>query len=395
MTNQNNNEISKVAIVIDVRSIYEEYLILKISKSFPILGHPLVSRCSAIGGLHLHLSKYFIYDDIVTTENIKNNSSELLNGIFLYADSDREIVNYIRDNFDEFEKLTGDWNKIYILEKPKPNLDSLKKYWQSILYAELYEKFSLSRWLFKTKPFNRNESYDIARKLDILPEQLPCLVFLPPLTEISGREKLIIPIQEVSANYFRKIFSTLEQIVKQTEKNNKYEAIKIKFRDLIEYLDKNSQKIVQRKTTEYQINGTNIFVNSQLRRFNMTEKSRDIKIGGGSYINSIVGGEGKIETSNIQQNNYLTVEQKQTLAEAAKEIQNLLQQLSITDYYSNPTNDLEIATQAIQEIEKNPSLKSRIIRTFREAGKEAFKELIDHPVVNTLMAAIEGSSNAN
>ncbi|NEN92334.1 MAG: hypothetical protein F6K48_26920 [Okeania sp. SIO3H1] len=91
----------------------------------------------------------------------------------------------------------------------------------------MYEKFSLSRWLFETKPFNRNESYDIARQLDILPEQLPCLVLLPPLTEISGREKIIIPIQEVSANYFRKIFSTLEKIVKQAKDKNKYEAIKI------------------------------------------------------------------------------------------------------------------------------------------------------------------------
>ncbi|MDY7006980.1 MAG: hypothetical protein SWX82_24395 [Cyanobacteriota bacterium] len=182
----------------------------------------------------------------------------------------------------------------------------------------MYEKFYLSRWLFKTKPFNRNESYDIARQLDILPEQLPCLVLLPPLTEISGLEKLIIPIQEVSASYFRKIFSTLEQIVKHTKDKNKYEAIKIKFSDLIEYLDKNSEKIVQQKTTEYQINGNNIFVNSQLRRFNMTEKSNDIKIGRESYINSIVGGEGKIETSNINQNNNLTTEQKQTLAEAAK-----------------------------------------------------------------------------
>ena len=337
-----------------------------------------------------------IFRDILTTDqNIKNYSSEILKGIFLYTDVDREIVNYTRDNFQEFDKLTGDWIEIYILEKPHPNLDSLRKYWKSIFHLELYEKIPLTRWFLTTKPFNRNESYDIARELDILPKQLPCLVLLPPLTEISGREKLIISIQEVSASYFRKIFSTLEQIVKQTEEKDKYKAIKIGFSDLIEYLDKNSEKIVQQKNTEYQINGTNIFVNSKLRRFNMTEKSNDIKIGGGSYINSIVGGEGKIEKSNIHQNNYLTTEQKQTLAEAAKEIQNLLQQLSKTDYSSNPTIDLEIATQAIQEIEKNPSLKSRIITTFREVGKETFKELIDHPAVNILMAAIEGWSNAN
>ena len=390
MTNQNNSESIKVAII-DLTSIYKEYLKLRFLSDIPAL--------YAVFGAVFSPSIYFIYNDIlrkniVTAENIKNNSSELLNGIFLYTDSDREIVNYIRDSLDEFDKLIGEWNKIYILEKPEPNPDSLKKYWQSILYAELYEKFSLSRWLFKTKPFNRNESYDIARQLDILPEQLPCLVLLPPLTEISGREKLIIPIQEVSANYFRKIFSTLEQIVKQTEEKNKYEAIKIRFNDLTEYLERNSEKIVQRTTTEYQINGTNIFVNNQLKRFNMTEKSNEIKIAGGSYINSIVGGEGKIETSNINQNNYLTAEQKQTLAEAAKEIQQLLEQLSKTDYSSNPTNNLEIANQAIQEIEKNPSLKSRIITALKAGGKEAFKESIDHPAVNILMASIEGWSSA-
>ncbi|MGB3513478.1 MAG: hypothetical protein WBA93_30555 [Microcoleaceae cyanobacterium] len=364
------------------------------SRGIKIVGVSYTNSIS--GGLACaSLNKDFIFRDILTTDqNIKNDSSKLLKGIFLYTDVDREIVNYIRDNFQEFDKLTGDWSKIYILEKPEPNLDSLRKYWQSILYSELYEKISVSRWLFETKPFNRNESYDIARQLDIFPEQLPCLVLLPPLTEISGREKLIIPIQEVSASYFRKIFSTLEQIVKQTEDKNKYEAIKIRFNDLIEYLETNSEKIVQRTTTEYQINGTNIFVNSQTENFQMTENSRDIQIGGESQIASIIGGEGKIDTANIKQNNY-SPEQRKTLQEAAKEIQQLLEQLSKTDYSSNPTNNLEIANQAIQEIEKNPSLKSRIITALKAGGKETFKELIDHPAVNILIASIEGWSSAN
>lgn len=125
----------------------------------------------------------------------------------------------------------------------------------------------------------------------------------------------------------------------------------------------------------------------------MTENNRDIQISGDSKIASIVGGEGKIYTANINQNNYSS-EQRQTLQEAAKEIQQLLEQLSKTDYSSNPTNNLEIANQAIQEIEKNPSLKSRIITALKAGGKETFKELIDHPAVNILMASIEGWSSA-
>ncbi|NEQ76874.1 MAG: hypothetical protein F6K23_29930 [Okeania sp. SIO2C9] len=49
----------------------------------------------------------------------------------------------------------------------------------------------------------------------------------------------------------------------------------------------------------------------------MTENNRDIQIGGGSKIASIVGGEGKIDTANIEQNNY-SPEQRQTLQEAAQ-----------------------------------------------------------------------------
>ncbi|MDJ0519950.1 MAG: hypothetical protein QNJ74_28045 [Trichodesmium sp. MO_231.B1] len=92
------------------------------------------------------LNKDFIPRYILTTDQkIKNDLSEPLKEIFLYTDVDKEIVNYTRDNFQEFDKLTGDWSKIYILEKPEPNLDSLKKYWQSILYSELHEKIPLTR----------------------------------------------------------------------------------------------------------------------------------------------------------------------------------------------------------------------------------------------------------
>lgn len=60
--------------------------------------------------------------------------------------------------------------------------------------------------MFTKKPFNRNESYKIARDLGIPSDQLPCIVFLPPLTEISGQEKLVIPVKEPSTKYLEKVF---------------------------------------------------------------------------------------------------------------------------------------------------------------------------------------------
>ncbi|NET41535.1 MAG: hypothetical protein F6K15_06220 [Okeania sp. SIO2B3] len=330
-------------------------------------------------------------DIIITDKNIKNDSHSIVKGIFLYTDGDSKIVDYMMKNFEDFDELTGEWCYIYVLEKKGINWKLLIKYWKYLLLSKLHEIFKPIK-LFTKKPFDRNESYKIARDLGIPSDQLPCIVFLPPLTEISGEEKLIIPIKEVSTKYFRKIFSTLEDIVNQAKEQNKYEAIKVKFDYIIQYLENNSEKVVQQTTTEYQINGTNIFVNSEIRRLKMiNENNPSIKIDRIDHSNlGSVTGKGKA-TQN--QYNY-SPEQKQNLAGAAKEIQQLLQQLSKPDYSATPTENAIIVGEVMQEIEKNPSLKSRIIEALKQGGKEAFKELIDHPAVNILMASIDGWNNA-
>ncbi|NEO52523.1 MAG: hypothetical protein F6K54_05235 [Okeania sp. SIO3B5] len=337
-------------------------------------------------------SKTLYGDTIITDKNIKNDSHSIVKGIFLYTDGDSEIVDYMMNNFEDFDELTGEWCYIYVLEKKGINWKLLIKYWKYLLLSKLHEIFKPIR-LFTKKPFNRKESYKIARDLGIPIEQLPCIVFLPPLTEISGQEKLVIPVKEASTKYFRKVFSTLEGIVNQAKVQNRYEAIKVKFDDIIQYLEKNSEKVFQQTTTEYQINGTNIFVNSEIRRLKMTEENNpSIRIGDSANIVGITG-QGNINTATQNQYNY-PPEQKQNLAEAAKEIQQLLQQLSKPNYSATPTENAIIVGEVMQEIEKNPSLKSRIIEGLKQGGKEAFKELINHPAVNILIATIDGWNNA-
>lgn len=51
---------------------------------------------------------------------------------------------------------------------------------------------------------------------------------------------------------------------------------------------------------------------------------------------------------------------------------------------------MEIATKAVEEIEKNPALKQRVIGALKAGGTEALKELVDHPAVNILLAVLEG-----
>ncbi|AVH68430.1 pentapeptide repeat-containing protein [Nostoc sp. 'Peltigera membranacea cyanobiont' N6] len=83
-------------------------------------------------------------------------------------------------------------------------------------------------------------------------------------------------------------------------------------------------------------------------------------------------------------NNYLP-EQKQNLAEAAADIQKILNQLAQT----NPTTDA--VTEAIhQEIKRNPTLKTRLISALKAGVLEGLKTFVNHPLFNIPAETIKG-----
>ncbi|MGF1487068.1 MAG: hypothetical protein ACFBSE_08145 [Prochloraceae cyanobacterium] len=86
--------------------------------------------------------------------------------------------------------------------------------------------------------------------------------------------------------------------------------------------------------------------------------------------------------------------QQQNLAQAASEIQQLLKQLSKTYPTSTSKEKMTVVAEAVDQIETNPTLKARVINALKAGGTEAFKEAIDHPLVNILMASIEGWQDA-
>lgn len=86
---------------------------------------------------------------------------------------------------------------------------------------------------------------------------------------------------------------------------------------------------------------------------------------------------------------YNYAEQK-NLAEAAAEIQQLLKQLEQTYPTATFVEKAAVAAKAIETIESDPTLKGRVVGALRSAGMEAFKEAVDHPLVNILAAGIDG-----
>ncbi|NEO52411.1 MAG: hypothetical protein F6K54_04545 [Okeania sp. SIO3B5] len=97
---------------------------------------------------------------------------------------------------------------------------------------------------------------------------------------------------------------------------------------------------------------------------------------------------GNIMASNVDRT--IDESQQKTLAEAAAEIQQILQQLEQSNPTETTAGKMAVVTQAIKIVENKPTLKQRVIEALKSSGTEALKEALDNPVANILIAACEG-----
>jgi hypothetical protein len=81
--------------------------------------------------------------------------------------------------------------------------------------------------------------------------------------------------------------------------------------------------------------------------------------------------------------------ERRTVSDAAAKIQKLLQQLEQTYPTSTPLEKQIVVIEVIKHIESNPTLKMRVVEALKGVSIEALRELIDHPLVNVLLAALE------
>lgn len=81
-------------------------------------------------------------------------------------------------------------------------------------------------------------------------------------------------------------------------------------------------------------------------------------------------------------------EQKQTLAEAAKEIQELLRQLEKSYSTETVRERMAFAAEATERVEKNPSLFDNTLQVLRAGGSAALEKSLDHPVTAFFLAGV-------
>lgn len=110
----------------------------------------------------------------------------------------------------------------------------------------------------------------------------------------------------------------------------------------------------------------------------------DKSIKTGDVTNSVIN-NGKVRDIFIN----VTSEEKKTLAQAAKEIQELLEELATIYPTETLSEQAVVAEEAIKRIQRDPTLKERVVSSIKAMGVEALMQTIDHPVANVFRAGLE------
>ncbi|MCU0533943.1 MAG: pentapeptide repeat-containing protein [Hydrococcus sp. Prado102] len=108
---------------------------------------------------------------------------------------------------------------------------------------------------------------------------------------------------------------------------------------------------------------------------------RTINMGSGNYNEKIDG--------NYVQGNYYAAAHKQSLAEAATEIQQLLEQLSKTYPTNTKPEKMVVAAKAVEEIENNPTLSHRILSALKAGSISALEQALNHPAASFVISALD------
>ncbi|NET56925.1 MAG: hypothetical protein F6K47_12400 [Symploca sp. SIO2E6] len=103
--------------------------------------------------------------------------------------------------------------------------------------------------------------------------------------------------------------------------------------------------------------------------------------------------KGDVHTGQVNFNNNYASDKN--LADAAKEIQQLLTELEQT-YPTNTVSEREkVVQKAIQKIENDPTLQQRLVAALQAGTVETFKQIVNHPLIHIFVETVKGGTNPN
>jgi hypothetical protein len=126
------------------------------------------------------------------------------------------------------------------------------------------------------------------------------------------------------------------------------------------------------------------FINRFVKGKPVPEVIVENKMSGDTYYN--VGQAGAVGNNARSDNNtFFQSEQKQTLAKAAAEIQQLLKQLEKTNPIATESEKITYVND-----ETTPSFKRRVVGALQAGSEVAIEEFLDNPYVNVGKAIVKG-----
>ncbi|MBW4512934.1 MAG: CHAT domain-containing protein [Scytonematopsis contorta HA4267-MV1] len=126
--------------------------------------------------------------------------------------------------------------------------------------------------------------------------------------------------------------------------------------------------------------GNNLSMNNETYHTKYDQRQANI----GGFVDTAQSGSNVQFTQNIN-----AAEPQKNLAEAAKEIQQLLEQLSKTYPTVTMSDKMKLAAEATQQIEQNPTLMQKIISALKACSTAALEQSLNHPAASFVIAAFE------
>jgi hypothetical protein len=91
-----------------------------------------------------------------------------------------------------------------------------------------------------------------------------------------------------------------------------------------------------------------------------------------------------------QMTTFVEKERERELFKVVQEVHLLLIALEKSYPENTTSNSLNIATEAVQSIENDPTLKQRLLAALQHGGSKAFEKALDHPAASFFVGACEG-----
>ncbi|MFF5447194.1 hypothetical protein [Streptomyces sp. NPDC012888] len=135
-------------------------------------------------------------------------------GVLLYTEADAELATYVRTHFGDLNALSGPDTRVFAVERVAGRADA-RRYWRQHLEPELYRVMAGVRWL-RWVPHDPQGAYEVAARLGIGAERLPCLAFLHHSEEPvhqRDREKVVFPVEHPSTEYLRTLFAGIRRVL--------------------------------------------------------------------------------------------------------------------------------------------------------------------------------------